>query len=130
MKRFKDRYVIAQLRQIARAGKAGRAGTDHGNLLALLLRSRLRNKSMLSGPVGNKTLQLADGNRLALDSAHTLSLALALLRADTAADCRKRGGFRDRIGRRKIILLLYLADKGGDIDLYRTSGDTAGVFAV
>src|SRR5699024_9957156 len=44
MKRFKDRYVIAQLRQIARAGKAGRAGTDHGNLLALLLRSRLRNK--------------------------------------------------------------------------------------
>ena len=41
---------------------------------------------VLAVPVGHKALQTADANGLALDAADALALALALLRADTAAD--------------------------------------------
>ena len=130
MKSFKNRHIIAKLCQVACTGKTCRAGTDNGNLLALLLSRCFRYESMLSGPVSNETLQLSDGNCLSLDAADTLSFTLTLLRADTAADCRKSRGLRNRVGCANVIFLFYLADKCRNINFYGTSVYTAGVFAV
>ena len=90
MKRLKDRHIIAHLGKISRAGQTGRTGTDHCNLLSFALLRSLGPDMVLSRPVGNETLQLTDRKGFALDPADTLSFTLALLRAHTAADSRKR----------------------------------------
>ena len=97
MKCLEDSNVVTQLCQVACAGQACRAGTNHSNLLAILLFCCFRNKAVLSGPVSHETLQLTDGDRLTLDAADALTLTLALLRAYTAADCRKCGRLSNHI---------------------------------
>ena len=44
---------------------------------------------VVHGPVGHKSLQIADPDRLTFDGAHTFCLTLGLLRADPAADSRQ-----------------------------------------
>ena len=95
-----------------------RAGTDHSNLLSKLCLSSLGNEAVLSGPVGNETLQLTDGDGFALNAADTLSFTLALLRTYAAADCRKCGRQCDGIGSVLEFSFLYFSDEGGDIDIY------------
>ena len=50
--------------------------------------------AVLTVIVGHKALQTADADRLALDAAHALALALRLLRADAAADGGQSGWTR------------------------------------
>ena len=130
VKGLKNGHVVAHLRQIARAGKACRAGTDHGYLLAFLFRGAFRLDAVLSGPVSHKTLQLTDGNGLALDASDTFSFALALLRADAAADSRKGGGSADHLIGGLHISFLHLLDEAGNVDGYGTALHTLCVFAV
>ena len=42
-------------------------------------------------PVGNKSFQTTDSNRLSLDATHTLGFTLRFLRTNSAAYCGKRG---------------------------------------
>ena len=130
MKCLKDRYLVAEFREITCTGKTGRAGTDDSDLDAVCLLRLLRYNTVLSGPVSYETLELTDGDSLALDAADTLALALALLRADTSADSRKRGGSADDLCGLCVISFFYFFYECRDIDLNRTSLYTSRVFAV
>lgn len=74
MKSLEDRYLVAEFCEIACTGKTGRTGTDDSDLDAVCLLRLLRNNTVLSRPVSYETLELADGDSLALDAADTLAL--------------------------------------------------------
>lgn len=84
---------------------AGGAGADDGDLDAVALGLLGHLVDILAIPVGDKALQPADGDRLALHAAHALALALRLLRADTAGQGGQsiRGG-DDLVSAEKIAL--------------------------
>ena len=130
MKCLKDRYLISKFREITCTGKTGRTGTDDSDLDAVCLLRLLRNNTVLSRPVSYETLELTDGDSLALDAADTLALTLALLRADTTADCRKCGGLADDLCGLCVVSFFYFFYECRDIDLNRTSLYTSRVFAV
>ena len=50
---------------------------------------------MIHMPISHKTLQSANPDRLSLDAASALTLALRFLRTNSAADSRQRRGTRD-----------------------------------
>ena len=130
MKGLKNRDLITELCQVPGAGQAAGAGADHRHLFPVRLLRRLRHKAMLSGPVGHKTLQLSDGNRLSLDAADALPLTLRLLRADTAAYRRQSRRLRYHAGSLLNLSLLYLFDKRRDIDCHRAACDTFGILTI
>ena len=78
----------------------------------------------------NETLQLTDGDRLALDSADTLAFTLALLRAHTAADRRKRRGFCDYLCSLLVVAFLNLLDKARNVDGNGTSAHALRILAL
>ncbi len=85
VERLKDGDVVALLAQVARAGEA--AGPEPTIATLWPLGCGLDGlTSLFVVPVGDKALEAADADGLALDAAHALALALLLLRADTAAD--------------------------------------------
>ena len=130
MQGFKDLHLVSELDQVPCACQTGRAGADHSDLLPVLHGLILRCDSILSCPVSHKALQLADGHSLALDAADADAFALGLLRADTAADCRKSGALRDHAGSGLEISVLHFLDKRGNIDGNRASLHAAGILAV
>jgi len=81
-------------------------------------------------PVSNKALQTADADGLALDAAHALTLALMLLRADTAANGGQRAGLRDHMVSSFEITLGYMLDEAGNIDLNRAAAAAGVVLAL
>ena len=89
MKSFENRYLVAHLCQIASTSQTCRAGSHNSHLMTFFLSCYLGYKTILSGPVCNKALQLSNGNRLALDTTDTLSFTLAFLRTYPSADSRK-----------------------------------------
>ena len=130
MEGLENGHLVAHFRQIAGAGQACGAGTDHSHLLAVGFLRFSGYKAVLPGPVGHKALQLADGDRLALDSADALALALALLGAHAAADSRKGAGLGDGGGRLGELSLLHLVDELGNVDGNGTTLDTLGILTV
>ena len=124
MQRLKNSYVITQLCQVASAGQTCRTGTDDRNLLAILLCGSCRLDALLSRPVGYKTLQLTDGNCLALDTADAASLTLALLGTYTSADSRKCGRLADYAVCFCKVAFLYCADEIRNMNLYRAAFHT------
>ena len=127
MQGFVNRDLISQLRQVARGGQAGRAGADDGDLVAVRSRRFGMILHVLTVPVGHKALQTADADRLALDAAHALALALSLLRADAAADGGQGGGRGQHLVSALHILVGDALDKRGDVNLNR-AGAAAGLF--
>ena len=130
MKRLIDRYRVSLFRQISGTCQACRTCSDHRDLMAIRLWSDRRFRRIGIMPVCYKTLQTADSNRIALDTAHALALALALLRAYTTAYRRKRAGLRDYLIGSLKIFLFDLTDKVRDLDRYRTPLDTGHIFTI
>ena len=130
MKGLEDGNLVAKLCQITCTGQTCRTGTDDGNLLAIGGLWLLRNITMLSGIVGNETLQLSDGNRIALDATDTLALALCLLRTYTTANSRKCGGLCDDISSLCDLAFLYRMYKCRNINGYWTSLNTLCILTV
>ena len=130
MQRLKQGHRIALLGKQRRAGQAGRAGADDSDLDAIGLSLFRHGVDVLAVPVGDKALQTADGDRLALHAAHALGLALRLLRTDTAGERgqRVRGG-DDLIGRSEIALG-DLGNELGDADVDRAAADAGHLRAV
>src|SRR5262249_19213119 len=65
---FVERYVMARARQLLRARKARRAGTDHGDALAGLARGRQRRDPALGpGVVDDIFFEQFDGDRIVVD---------------------------------------------------------------
>ena len=85
---------------------------------------------MLTGPVCHEALKFTNGNRLALDTAHTLSLTLGFLWADTSTDCRKCRRKCDDFRCLLNISRFYFLDKRRNIDGNRASSDTFCIFTV
>ncbi len=130
VQRFKDGDLIALLGKIARAGQPRRAGADDGDLMPVGggLFGFFRALRVMG--IRHKPLQTADGHRLALDAAHALALALALLRADAAADGGQRAG-----GGKRFVGLLEVAfgdlmNELGDGDVNGAAADAWHVLAV
>ena len=69
-------------------------------------------------PVGDKAFETADADRLTLDAADALALALRLLRTDAAADGGKGGGLVDDLIGALVVLLGNLLDELGDLHLH------------
>ncbi len=82
--------------------------------------------------IAHKTFEPADGNSLVLlmldDDA--LRLALALLRADAAADRGEDARLVDRLQRCVDIVQQKLPDEGGNIDADRAARDAGGLLAL
>ena len=130
MQCLKYGHIIAQLGQIAGAGQSCRTGADYRYFLALFLCRSLGLYAIGTGPVSHKAFQLADGYRLAFDTADAFALTLALLRTHTAADCRQGAGLGDNLISPCKILLFHLMDKSRDIDGYRASLDAHCIFTI
>ena len=125
-----DGDLVAQLGQVACSGQTGRACTDDGDLVAVPLGHDGCGVHVLAVPVGDEALQAADAHGLVLDAAGALALALALLRADTAADSGQGGGtVDDLIGGFKVALG-HMTDELGDVDAHGAAGLTGLILAV
>ena len=130
MKRLEDGDIVALLGEVARAGQAARAGADNRDLMAV--RDGLGGGLLHVGvvPVGNKAFEAANADRLTLDAADALALALRLLRADAAADGGQRGGLVDDLIGALVVLLGDLLDELGDLHLHGAARDTGMILAV
>ena len=130
MQRLENGNLVTHTSQIACAGQTGRACTNDGNLVTVGFRLYCLLSAVFARVVGNEALQTADGNGLALDAADTVALALALLRAYTAADSGQRGGLLDLGSRFEELALGNQSDKLRNLNLYRAAGHAGLVLAV
>ena len=125
-----DCDLVAQLGQITGSGQAGRACADDGDLVAVGCGHDGSSVDVLAVPVGHEALQTADADRLILDAAGTLALALALLRADAAADGGQGGGSVDDLISGLEVSLGHMADELGDVDADGAAGLAGLILAV
>ena len=130
VQRFIHGYLVAHLRQIARAGQTRRTCADHGDLVAVLRRRRHLLGGMFAMPVGNEALQTADADGFALDAANALAFALGFLRAYATADRRQGRLLIQHFERAFDILFGDLRDERGNIDAYRTGRYAGMILAV
>ena len=130
VQRLEHGDVVALLGEVARAGQAAGTRADDGDLMAVGngLGGGLLHVGVV--PVGDKAFETADADRLTLDAADALALALRLLRADTAADGGQRGGLVDDLIGALVVLLGDLLDELGDLHLHGAAGDTGMILAV
>ena len=94
VQRLKQGHRIALLGKQRRAGQAGRAGADDSDLDAVGLSLFRHGVDVLAVPVGDKALQTADRDWLALVAADALGFALRLLRTDTGRKGRAAHWYR------------------------------------
>ena len=130
MKRFKYCHFITKLCKISGASQSRRTGTDHCNFMPVGLLCADRFDIMFQRIICNETLQLTDGDRLALDSADALPLTLGFLRAYTSANSRKRACLSDHFVGFLDISIFYFFDKSRNIDRNRTSLNTFRIFTI
>ena len=121
---------VTHTSQIACTGQTGRACTNDGNLVTVGLRLYCLFRAVFARVVGYKALQTADCYSLALDAAYAVALALAFLRADTAADSGQSGGLLDLGSRLEELALSNQSDELRNLNLYRTAGHAGLVLAV
>ena len=81
-------------------------------------------------PVGDETLQLADGHGLELDAEHAAAFALGLLRADAAAHGGQRTVAGDDFRRGGEFTFSHFRDEARDIDAYGAGAHAARVLAM
>ncbi len=112
MQRLEYRDLVAALREVAGTGQTGRTGTDDGDFLGIGSDGRWLHRLVLRHErICRKALETADGDCLALLGQYAVFLALILLRADTAADCRQGVRLLDFRYRAIEIALFYLCDE-------------------
>src|SRR5699024_5489902 len=92
MQRLKDRDLVSLAGKVAGAGQAGGTGADNRDLVPVGGHPRGQLLRLGVVAVGHIALEAPDTDRLTLDPPHAFALALGFLRADPAADRRKRAG--------------------------------------
>ena len=126
MERLENRDLVALLREVARAGKAGRARADDGDGLRISRDVRLFDLfALFERTVGDEALEAADADRLALLAEDAELLALILLWADAAADRGERVRFLDFRDSAVEIALFDFRDELRNVD-----GDRAALAAL
>ena len=84
---------------------------------------------MFEFPVADEAFELAHGDRFALDAQDARAFALALLRADAAADRRQRTVLGDDVGCLLQPPFVQGGDEVGDADAYGAGRHAAGILA-
>ena len=98
MERLEHGHAVAELREVARRGEAGRAGADDRDPLRALGNDLgCAVPRVHAVPVGDEALEPADPDGLEAAEHRTFGLALVLDRADTAADRRKGIACADQV---------------------------------
>ena len=130
VQRFKQGHRIALLGKQRRAGQAGRAGADDSDLDAVGLSLFRHGVDVLAVPVGDKALQTADRDWLALVAANAFGFALRLLRTDTAGKGGQRIGIGDDLISLFKVALSNFMDKLRDMNINRAALNTVRFFAL
>ena len=92
MQRFKNSYFITKFCQISCTSNTRRARTNYSNFSSIGFLRLFRGNAMLPCPIGCKTLQFSNRNRLSFYPSYTFPFALAFLWAYTATygwKCRR-----------------------------------------
>ena len=130
VQRFKYADLVAFARQIARAGEAGRAAADYGNLVTVGGGNIAGGGGMGVMPIGNKALQTAYADGFALYAAHALGFALGFLRANTAANRGQAGIAGNHLVCAFKVHFAYLCDEFGNVYVYRAAVYAGHILAV
>ncbi len=130
MQGLKDGHPPAQARQFPRTGEARRPGPHHRGAPAVPRNLLGHGASPALKIVRRVAFQVANAHRLALDAAHTVFLALVLLRAHTAAHRGQRRIAGEDVPRALIVALGDFADKTGDVNAHRAAPYARPVLAL
>ena len=84
--RLKYRYLVTELRKIARAGKPRGSRAYYGDLLSVRFYVNLRIGAVLAVIIGNEAFEPAYADALSLNTAHTFTLALCFLGTNSTAN--------------------------------------------
>ena len=129
VQRLENLHFVAHAGQVAGAGQPGRAAADDGDLAAVAHGGRLHGGAVFEFPVADEAFELAHGDRFALDAQDARAFALALLRADAAADRRQRTVLGDDVGCLLQPPFVQGGDEVGDADAYGAGRHAAGILA-
>ncbi len=130
MQRLEHGNLVALLGQIACAGQTGRARADHRHLVAVGLGLFRRLGAVGVVPVGHEALQPADTHGLALLAPDAVHLALALLRAHTAAHGGQGAGLVNDLISALIVLCHDVGNKLRDAHIHGAAVYAGMIFAV
>ena len=130
VQRLEHGDLIPALGEVARAGEPRRPAADHGDLVAVGLGFDGEIAAVGVVPVRHEPLQPADGDRLALDAAHALLLALRFLRAYPAAHGGQGAGLLDDVVCLFKLPFRHFGDEFGDMDADGAAAHAGLVFAV
>ena len=133
MEHFKNRYVVTFLCQHACAGKAGRTGSDDGNLFAVFFDFFCFVdfiQTVFPGIISHETFQPANGYRFPFDAQYAAAFALLFLGADPATDSRETALFFDDLNGGGKIPFRYGVNKFGNVNVYRAAFYAAGLGTV
>ena len=130
MQRLKHRDRVALFGEVAGTGQSGGTRTDDRHLVTVGSRQADLLPGLVVVPVGDKALQSADADRVALDAAHADLFALVLLRTYPAADSRQIACIGNDVISSVVVALDDLLNKIGDLNVYRTAAHAGTVLAV
>ena len=127
VQRLENLHFVAHAGQVAGAGQPGRAAADDGDFMAVAGCGGLYRGAVFEFPVADEAFEFAHGDRLALDAQDARTFALALLRADAAADRGQRTVLGDDVGSLLQPAFVQRGDKVGDADAYGAGRHAAGI---
>ena len=132
VQRLVDSDLVAAQRKVGGAGETRRPRTDHCDLESASRRQlgHLDVSALSHLPIGNITLEPADGDGIALLAGHTDDFALVFLWADATADGRQGVVLLDNGESTLEVRLLNLDDKPGDVDVHGATVDTLWFLAL
>ena len=130
MKCFKNGDVISFFGKVAGAGQAGRTGADHGHAVTVSFGTGGFVLAKRIVPIGHKAFKSADADRFALDPSDAFGFALRFLRANSAANGRQRGRFRDDLIGGFKIAFSDLRNEFGNTDLDGAAVNAGHILAV
>jgi hypothetical protein len=123
MEQLKHRHGMAAPPHLSGDRQPGRACTYDSNPLPGIGLDVHMAGFVLGLPIGAKALQAANGHRFEASGQRAHTLALILLRTDTAANSRERIVFLDYGDGLSKLTILHVFDESRDVDADRASLD-------
>ena len=130
MKRFKDSHIITEFCKVGSTCKTSWTRSYDGNLMAVRLCNNRFHSAIVTAPVCNKTLQLADCNRFTFHSENTTSLTLCFLRTNASTHSWKRRVFCDDRSSRCEVSCGNLLDELRYLHAYGTCSHATRILAI
>ena len=129
MQGLKNGYLVSLTGQITGTSQSSRTSTYHGHLLGIRCKlDWLDFLILVQLIISYKALQTANSYGLTLMGQYTVLFTLVFLWAYPTTYCRQGAGLLDNVNGTVIIPFLDFADKGRNIDIYRTAGPALRIF--